>query len=123
MSDEQMAAYMEQSSHPPAPEFQKSINDGIVDLGSLKAGDRVGFYEVRPNGGIYTMSAFKDWKGETMLAFDKNDGNGKDEWMTITDVSAVPPSVPTGAPLPGVLAVLLIGGLGAGSMKLRKHRA
>lgn len=41
--------------------------------------------------------------------------------MTITDISAVSPSVPTGAPLPGVLAVLLIGGLGAGSMKLRKR--
>lgn len=121
MSDEQMAAYMEQSSHPPAPKFRKSVNDGVVDLGSLKAGDRVGFYEVRPNGGIYTMSAFKDWKGEKWLAFDKNDGNGKDEWMTITDVSAVSPSVPTGAPLPGVLAVLLVGGLGAGSMKLRKR--
>ena len=121
MSDEQMAAYMEQSSHPPAPEFQKSINDGVVDLGSFKAGDRVGFYEVRPNGGIYTMSAFKEWNGETWLAFDKNAGAGKDEWMSITDVSAVPPSVPTGAPLPGVLAVLLIGGLGAGSMKLRKR--
>ncbi|MBQ1429818.1 MAG: hypothetical protein IIZ06_09150 [Kiritimatiellae bacterium] len=123
MSDEQMASYMEQNSHPPTPEFQKSINDGVVNLGSLKAGDRVGFYEVRPNEGIYTMSAFKDWKGETWLAFDKNDGTGKDEWMTITAVSAVPANNgPTGAPLPGVLAVLLVGGLGAGTMKLRKRK-
>ena len=122
MSDEQMAAAMEQGSHPPAPEFQKHVNDGVVDLGSLKAGDRIGFYEVRPNEGVYTMSAFKDWKGETWLAFDKNDGSGKDEWMTITDVSAVP-TTPTGAPLPGALAVLLVGGLGAGAMKKFRKRA
>ena len=123
MSDEQMAAYMEQNSHPPTPEFRKSVNDGVVDLGSLKAGDRVGFYEVRPNGGIYTMSAFKDWNDKTWLAFDKNGGTGKDEWMTITDVSAVPTTTPTGAPLPGALAVLLVGGLGAGAMKKFRKRA
>ena len=43
--------------------------------------------------------------------------------MTITDVSAGPPSAPTGAPLPGVLAVLLVGGLGAGAMKKFRKRA
>lgn len=50
-------------------------------------------------------------------------GAGKsdwDDWMVIS-VSAKPSNVPNGAPLPGVLAVLLIGGLGAGSMKLRKR--
>jgi len=52
MSDKERAVYMEANANNP--QFGKNINDGIVDLGSLKAGDKVGFYEVRPNGGIYT---------------------------------------------------------------------
>ena len=102
----------------------------MLDLGSLKAGDRVGFYEVRPNGGTYTQSAFKDWKDKTWLAFDKNGGNGKDEWMTIEDISAQVAGggtgggtgAPSGAPLPGALAVLLVGGVGAGAFKFGKRR-
>ena len=77
MSDSDRAAYMEANANNP--EFRKSVNGGVLDLGSLKAGDRVGFYEVRPNGGTYTQSAFKDWKDKTWLAFDKNGGHGKDE--------------------------------------------
>ena len=46
---------------------------------------------------------------------------GSGGWLKI-EISATPASTtPTGAPLPGALAVLLIGGLGAGSMKLRKR--
>ena len=43
-----------------------------------------------------------------------------DDWMVIS-VSATPVGTPSGAPLPGVLAVLLVGGLGAGAMKFRKR--
>ena len=144
MSDADRAAYMEANANNP--EFRKSVNGGVLDLGSLKAGDRVGFYEVRPNGGTYTQSAFKDWKDKTWLAFDKNGGHGKDEWMTIEDVSAQVAggstgggtsggtsggtgggtgggtSAPSGAPLPGALAVLLVGGVGAGAFKFGKKK-
>jgi hypothetical protein len=143
MSDSDRAAYMEANANNP--EFRKSVNGGVLDLGSLKAGDRVGFYEVRPNGGTYTQSAFKDWKDKTWLAFDKNGGNGKDEWMTIEDISAQVAGggetgggetgggetgggtgggtgAPSGAPLPGALAVMLVGGVGAGAFKFGKKK-
>ena len=150
MSADDMAAYMEANANNP--EFGKKINGGVVDLGALKEGDRVGFYEVRPNGSTYTQSAFKEWKDQLWLAFDKNGGHGKDEWMTIEDISAQVPggggtggggngnggnggggnggggnggggtSAPSGAPLPGALAVLLVGGVGAGAFKFGKKR-
>ena len=65
MSDSDRAAYIEANANNP--EFRKSVNGGVLDLGSLKAGDRVGFYEVRPNGGTYTQSAFKDWQNKTWI--------------------------------------------------------
>ena len=124
MSAADRAAYMEANANNP--QFRKSVNGGVVDLGALKAGDRVGFYEERPNGGVYTQSAFKDWKDQKWLAFDKNGGNGKDEWMTIADISAKEAgggvAAPSGAPLPGVLAVMLVGGVGAGALKFGKKK-
>lgn len=133
MSADDMAAHMEANANDPV--FRKSVNGGVLDLGSLKEGDRVGFYEVRPNGGTYTQTAFKEWHGKTWLAFDKNGGNGKDEWMTIEDVSATPSAggsgggtgggdgtgAPSGAPLPGVAALLIVGGVGAGALKFGKR--
>ena len=134
MSDSDRAAYMEANANNP--EFRKSVNGGILDLGSLKEGDRVGFYEYRPNGGTYTQSAFKEFHGRQVLAFDKNGGGGKDEWMSIENISAQESSggsgggsgggtgggtgAPSGAPLPGILAVLLVGGVGAGAFKFGK---
>lgn len=128
MSDSERAAYMEANANNP--QFGKSINGGTVDLGSLKAGDRVGFYEVRPNGGVYTQTSFEDWHDEKWLAFDKNGGHGKDEWMTITDIKAntsggaaggssegSSSGAPNGAPLPGALAVMIVGVVGAGAWK------
>lgn len=125
MSAEDRAAYMEANANNP--QFGKHVNGGTVNLGSLSAGDKVGFYEVRPNGGVYTQSAFKDWNDSTWLAFDKNGGHGKDEWMSIGDISASEAGgsgsgtggsgAPTGAPLPGALAVLLVGAVGAGAWK------
>ena len=122
----QLAEYMESNANNP--QFRKSVNGGVIDLGELKAGDRVGFYEVRPNGGTYTQTAFKEWQNSTWLAFDKNGGNGKDEWMKIGDVSyelagGGGGGTPAGAPLPGMLAALLVGGIGAGALKARKRKA
>ena len=134
MSDSDRAAYIE--ANADNPQFGKSINNGTVDLGSLKAGDKVGFYEVRPNGGVYTQTSFKDWHNEKWLAFDKNGGHGKDEWMTIADISVQEAGsgssggsssgggtgAPNGAPLPGALAILLVGAVGAGAFKAgKKH--
>lgn len=142
MGDADRAAYMEANANNP--EFRKSVNGGVIDLGSLKAGDRVGFYEIRPNGGTYTQSAFKEFHGQQVLAFDKNGGGGKDEWMSIEDISAQEAGggsgggsgggtgggsgggsgggtgAPSGAPLPGILAVLLVGGVGAGAFTFGK---
>lgn len=134
MSASDMAAYMEANANNP--EFRKSVNGGVLDLGSLKEGDRVGFYEVRPNGGTYTQTAFKEWHGKMWLAFDKNGGSGKDEWMSIEDISAVESGgggnsgggsgggggadAPSGAPLPGAVAMLLVGCVGAAAFKFGK---
>lgn len=133
MSDSERAAYMEANANNP--QFGKRINGGTVDLGSLKAGDKVGFYETRPNGRTYTHTSFEDWKDEKWLAFDKNGGHGKDEWMTIADINVSTSggssggtsggsssSAPSGAPLPGALAVLLVGSVGFGALKASKKR-
>ena len=133
MSDSDRAAYMEANANDP--QFRKSVNGGVVNVGALKEGDRVGFYEVRPNGGTYTQSAFKELHGKQVLAFDKNGGGGKDEWMSIEDISAQPAGgggsgggsgggtgAPSGAPLPGALAVMLVGGFGAGAFKFGKKK-
>lgn len=125
-------------------------NQTTVDVGALKEGDKVGFYKwektysfLGPTKTTYdtefmlgtkVVSRSTDWHGnvtETVLdtgtfvdyisGSSYQTGNGG--WMKI-DISATPASTtPTGAPLPGALAALLIGGLGAGSMKLRKRRA
>ena len=129
------AAYMEANANNP--EFGKHINDGVVEIKNLKAGDAVGFYEVRPNGRTYTSSSFEDWKDDKWLAFDKNGGHGKDEWMTIADISVQEASggssgggsdggsgsgagAPNGAPLPGALATILVGGVAGIALKKRK---
>lgn len=94
------------------PEFGKKINDGVVEINNLNINDRIGFYLVRNNGAIV-----KDWKFETKkntnyIAFEKN-GSGKDEWMSLDDISFEITSDDThnisGAPLPGSLAVILVG--------------
>lgn len=72
MSAEERAAYMESNANNP--QFGKKINGGVVDLGSLKEGDKVGFYEVLQNGRTYTSSSFENLKDDLWLAFDKNGG-------------------------------------------------
>ena len=130
MSESERASYMEANANNP--QFQKNVNGGLVEIKDLKAGDKVGFYEVRPNGRTYTQTAFKDWKDSTWLAFDKNGGHGKDEWMSLGDISTTEhggsgggsggsSGAPNGAPLPGALAVLLVGAVGAGAWKAGKN--
>ena len=133
MSESERASYMEANANNP--QFQKRVNGGLVEIKDLKAGDKVGFYETRPNGSTYTQTAFKDWKDSTWLAFDKNGGHGKDEWMSLGEISAVEhggssggtssgsgTGAPNGAPLPGALAVLLVGMVGAGAYKFGKNK-
>ena len=126
-------------------------NQTTVNVGELKEGDKVGFYKWEKTGGFLgtikktydtefmlgtkVVSHSTDWFGHTTdtvvdegTFVDYISGSsyqtGKGGWMKI-EISATPAeNTPTGAPLPGALAVLLIGGLGAGSMKLRKqHKA
>ncbi len=121
LTDDQLGDYLR--AHAGNAEFGKKIDHGLVDLGSLSAGDRVGFFLERNNGDTIYTTAFATKHGTDYLDFTKNGtGSSKDEWMSISNVKAVG-HVTAGGPLPGVLAVLLIGGLGAGSMKLRKRRA
>lgn len=96
--------------------FAKHINDGTVDLGALKEGDRVGFYLDRKNGDLVRGWDFQSKNGTTYIAFDKNGGKGKDEWMSIADVKT-DTDRPSGQPLPGALAMLLLGGVGLGAVK------
>ena len=105
--------------------FGKKVNGGMVELGALKAGDRVGFYLKRNNGDMVYKTIFMEKHGVDYLEFSKNGvGQGKDEWMSISDVHAVSaPVQPTGAPLPGMLAVILIGGVGAGAVFMKKRKS
>ena len=121
LADDQLGDYLK--AHAENAQFAKKIEHGLVDLGSLKAGDRVGFYLDRNNGDIIYTTAFAEKHGTDYLDFTKNGpGSSEDEWMSIANVKAVG-HVTSGGPLPGVLAVLLVGGLGAGAMKMRKRRA
>ena len=94
-------------------QFGKHVNGGLVDLGALKEGDRIGFYLERNNGDLIRGWSFKE--NNTYIAFDKNKGHGKDEWMSIGDISVT--GNPSGQPLPGALAMLLLGGAGLGVVK------
>lgn len=103
-------------------EFAKSINDGKIDLGALKAGDRVGFYLERNNGDVIYETGFYNWHGKTYLEFDKNFSLfSKDEWMSLSDIHAVE-HLPAGAPVPGIFVIMLVGGIGLSALK-RNHRA
>ena len=117
------------------PDFAKKVNGGKVDLGSLKAGDRVGFYENKNGHGIVRGWDFQTKNGTTYIAFDKNGGTGKDEWMSIENITAGVGGgsgsgsgsgnggSPSGAPLPGALVMLALGGAGFGALKLKRNKA
>ncbi len=120
LNDDQLGDYLK--ANAGNAEFAKKINNGLVDLGALNAGDRVGFYLDRNNGDVIYTTSFAEKHGTDYLDFTKNGtGSSKDEWMSISNVKAVART--SGAPLPGLLAVFLVGGLGAGALKMRKRRA
>ncbi len=123
LSGKELADYVKATVAAGDAEFAKKIDSGLVDLGALKAGDRVGFFLDRNNGDTVSTWDFAEKHGVTYIDFTKNGvGSSKDEWMSISDPVAKV-HAPAGAPLPGVLAVLLVGGMGAGALKLRRRRA
>lgn len=88
-----------------AARFSKHVDGGVITIGDVKAGDRYGFYLVRKNGDVVRIWDWSEWKAQTFLEFDKN-GGGKDEWIRVGKFSHGDPS---GAPLPGSVAVLAAG--------------
>ncbi len=88
--------------------FSKKVDNGLVDLGSLKAGDKVGFYLDRKNGDVIRTWNFENFHNITYIAFDKN-GGGKDEWMSMVNITTIPVKAPEGAPLPGTWFMIGIG--------------
>lgn len=106
-------------------QFSKHVDDGTVMIGDVKAGDRIGFYLDRNNGDLIRSWDFQYKHGQAYIAFDKN-GGGKDEWMSVRDYSwVVPPPRPnpSGAPLPGSMAVLAVSGIAALATKLKKQKS
>lgn len=93
-----------------------------IDLGTLSEGEKVGFYLVRNNGDIITDFYFVEEEGELYLKFIKNNGHGSDEMFLVSSIitNNTPPS---GQPLPGVLAALLLGGGATYSVYRNKRKA
>ena len=124
LSQDQLKDYLK--AHADNAQFSKHENNGIVNLGSLSAGDRVGFYLERNNGDVIYETMFTEKHGTDYLEFSKNGvGSSKDEWMSIGNIQtkeSVPSESPSGAPLPGTLAVLIVGVVGAGAYKAGKKK-
>lgn len=114
----------------------------IVDFGSLAAGTKIGFaFDDRgtdewsfkftdsglyQKGGsrYYTYNAADD---EMLVNFGQMvysgfSKNNLDDWMVISVSATASAGTPSGAPLPGALAVLLVGGVGAGAFAFGKKR-
>lgn len=104
--------------------FSKHENNGQISFGDVKEGDRIGFYLNRKQGG---GTLVRGWKFESKndmygIMFDKNGNygnNSKDELILIKGFDYDKPS---GAPLPGFLPFLLIGGAGVGFLGLKKSK-
>ena len=114
------------SSVAPYAKFGKDVDGGLVKIEATKAGDRVGFYLQRNNGDIVRGWDFQTKDGTTYIAFDKNGGHGKDEWMSIRDISVVMAQhdqPPVGQPLPGFTFVLIFGGVLLLAIGMRRRMA
>ena len=119
-----------------------------IDLGALSAGTKIGFaFDDRgtdewafkfTDSGYYQNGgsryyAYAAAAGETLVNFNQasysghgGGNNNWDDWMVISaSATTASVNVPSGAPLPGALAMLLVGGFGAGALRLgkRKQRA
>ncbi len=98
--------------------FKKS-DGSTADLGSFSEGQKIGFYLTRNNGDVITDFYFVEEDGKLYLKFQKGT-NGKDEMILISDIGVTP----SGQPLPGVLAALLLGGgITTYSMQRKRRQA
>ncbi|MDD3154183.1 MAG: hypothetical protein PHS41_04890 [Victivallaceae bacterium] len=114
---------------------QTSLNfdaNGIAEV-SIKAGDQIGFWiSTAETGTLYSVTAVQ---GKYLNVFNGRGTYGPDnlyrrfeysagstkELEVLFGLSAGSSDTPVGQPLPGILATLLIGGVGAG-VKLRRAR-
>lgn len=116
-------------------------NQETVNVGSLNEGDKVGFYRTSDKSidtgyiiGTKVVQHSTDWFGHTTetildegIFVDYISGStyqsGDGGWMKI-DIHATPASggteAPNGAPLPGALAIMFVGGIGATMFKKKK---
>ena len=116
-------------------------NQETVNVGSLNEGDKVGFYRTSDKSvdtgyiiGTKVVQHSTDWFGHTTetildegIFVDYISGStyqsGDGGWMKI-DIHATPASggteAPNGAPLPGALAIMFVGGIGATMLKKKK---
>ena len=97
--------------------YKKEIEIGVAtSTKSLKSSDSVGFYYISSSGATVTSDSLVEvGEGEYKVVFGGGTVGG--DALTIKNVR------PTGQPLPGFLAILLVGGAGAGALKLRKSRS
>lgn len=102
-------------------QFRKNLNGGQVALGDVKEGDRIGFYLQRNNGNLLKNWTFVSDKGTSYIAFLSGSGKGKDQRMSFGSVTYAAPEA-AGAPLPGSLAVVLVGGAFAALIWRRKFK-
>ena len=100
---------------------QRGINVGNnTTIWGLNEGDSVGFYYIDSAGETFNSDLLNHVGGATFgVVFSGGEVGGGA--LTISNIKTKP--CPSGMPLPGFLAILLVGGAGAGALKLRKHRS
>lgn len=139
LSDKELENYIKENGVTIAK------NQETVNVGSLNEGDKVGFYRTSGKSidtgyiiGTKVVQHSTDWFGHTTetildegIFVDYISGStyqtGDGGWMKI-DIAATPASsssgggtgTPNGAPLPGTLAVMFVGGIGATILKKKK---
>ncbi len=106
------------------------ITGQTVNIGSISAGSDLKFYLT--NNSITNGTASVNWKGwgsgwdvaadtYEYIHFGANYGKWDNKYVTTTfKVDGTP--APTGQPLPGALAALLVGGAGAGAFAIRRKK-
>ncbi|MDR0932644.1 MAG: hypothetical protein LBM70_06455 [Victivallales bacterium] len=103
--------------------FGKS--DSKINIGSLNAGDNIGFFLKRSNGSIVTQFHFEENQNGLFLVFDKGN-SGRSETVQIGEITTVDFSDGggglSGQPLPGVVAAFLSGGAVWGIVQLRRKK-
>ncbi len=100
-------------------EAREPVRGEVVPMTSIgvKEGDSLYFML---NSSLQS-AAFTQVDGDYVVHFDPTDVGGKT--ITISNLKASGGGAPSGQPLPGLLAILLVGGAGAGALKLRKRRS